>query len=362
MKIEPSTSLRDSTFGSVGGERQAHGPDDRAALTTPTSTPNRRLDHGPEPWNASPRVEFPESRRLVTVAWAGVSTTRTGLVAARWAGACLVALACSLDSKGSDSLAEPPGLSRPVASPWRAAFEYSLVPSSRAEFVVGGARQGPTVRGEVPVASGRVWLDGSDLATTRATLTFDLSAMQLWDGSSKKPPEGAQRSHLTEQSLDWLQLSRPADIQAHPELRYARFTLLGIGSSSSSDLDAAPTVRSGQPAVVARRVRLRASGELELHGHRLPQTVALTATFEWAATSQPGTPPARLLLETAEPIAIDLLAYRVTPRNARGEVLADGLTQLRRPSRSSVQVRARWEAELVRAPPAHGADLDAPAH
>jgi hypothetical protein len=281
-------------------------------------------------------------------------------VATAGAGAWLGALGCLPDTERGEHRFDAPQLARPAAlqpaalhsaAPHPAArrerqtFEYSLVPDSRVNFSLQGRQR--RLEGELPLTAGRLWLDALDLATTRAELTFDLAAIQLWDSRSNRAPAGADRSTLTEQSLDWLQVSRAEDIRARPELRYARFTLLAIGSSSSNDLDAAPTVPPGQPAGVARRVRLRASGELELHGHRLPQTVSLDARFEWASDAAPGAPPRQVVLETSEPLEIDLLGYGVVPRDSRGEQLADGLAELRRLHWKPLQVRARWLAELA---------------
>jgi hypothetical protein len=359
MKIEPSTSLRDSTSRSVGSERRAPGPYPRAEATTPTSTPSRGPNHGPEPLNASPSVEFPKRGRLVTVARARVSTIRARLAAAAGIGVWLGALGCLPDEERGDRRFEPPALARPAAVPPAAPYprarrareplEYALGPSNHVTFLLQGRQR--RLEGKLPLAAGRLWLDGLDLGSTRAELTFDLAAIQLWDARSNPAPEGADGATLTEQSLDWLQLSREQDVRARPELRYARFTLLAIGSSSSNDLDAAPTVRSGQSAGVARRVRLRASGELELHGRRLPQTVSLDARFEWDGDAEPAAPPSRVVLETSEPLEIDLLGHGVVPRDSRGEQLADGLAELRRQHWKPLQVRARWLAELAVAEP-----------
>jgi hypothetical protein len=253
-----------------------------------------------------------------------------------------------------------PAAVHPAARPRATSIEYSLGPSSRVSLLLQARQR--RLEGELPLAAGRLWLHPSDLAASRAELTFDLAALRLWEAHSNQAPDGTAASTLTEQSLDWLQLSRDQDVRARPELRYARFTLLTIGSSSSNDLDAAPMVRSGHPAGVARRVRLRAGGELELHGHRLPQTISLEATFEWTGDAEPGAPPRRIVLETSEPLEIDLLAHGVVPRDSRGEALADGLAELRRLHRKPLQVRARWMAELAGAAPrsaAPGASADA---
>jgi hypothetical protein len=69
------------------------------------------------------------------------------------------------------------------------------------------------------------------------------------------------------------------------------------------------------------------------------------------------------VLETSEPLEIDLLAYGVVPRDSRGEALAEGLAELRRLHWKPLQLRARWLAELAGGAPASatpGASADAP--
>jgi hypothetical protein len=280
-----------------------------------------------------------------------VSTVRAGLAALASAAAALAPLACTPHPEHGERRFEldPPPLAHPASPRPRRALEYKIDASNRAALELRGRQR--RVDGELPIVAGRLWVDPTDVAATRAELTFDLAAIRLWDASPETAGMHADEAGLTDRSLEWLQLFLPGDVGAHPELRYARFTLLSIGSSSSSDLDAAPTVRSGQPTVVARRVRLRASGELELHGRRLPQTVSLDATFEWTAPAEPDAPPRRILLETAEPLELDLLGYGVVPRDARGSPLADELAELRRLPWKPLQIRAHWRAERAAGSP-----------
>jgi hypothetical protein len=201
------------------------------------------------------------------------------------------------------------------------------------------------------VTSGRLWVDTHDLGATRAAMTFDLASLVV-DGEASESPvalSGASAPSLTEQSLNWLQLGSETTIATRPELRYARFALLSLGSAGHDDAAEAPTVTASRPGAIARRVRLRATGELELHGYRLPCTASLVATFEWAA-SELDAPPRRIELATTEPVGIDLLDHGVTPRDARGEILADSLAALRKLPRNSVQLEVRWVAERASAP------------
>jgi hypothetical protein len=206
-------------------------------------------------------------------------------------------------------------------------------------------------------------MDGHALGATRAVLTFDLGSLVV-DGEASESPvalSGAHAPSLTEQSLNWLQVKSEATLATRPELRYARFTLLSLGSASHEDVADAPVVTASQPGAIARRMRLRATGELELHGYRLPCTASLVATFEWAA-SELDAPPRRIELATTEPVGIDLMGHGVVPRDARGEILADSLAALRKLPRNSVQLEVRWVAERAeRAYPAAGSLTSSPA-
>ena len=70
-------------------------------------------------------------------------------------------------------------------------------------------------------------------------------------------------------------------------------------------------------------------------------------TFEWPDAAEPSGPPSRVELATVEPVGVDLLGHAIVPRNARGEVLADSLAELRKLSTHPVQIGAHWVAELA---------------
>jgi hypothetical protein len=304
MKSVPNTSLRDYTSMTAGAEG------------------------------------FRKKPSLVTVARAGVSTTALARVAGiggvcAWLG--LAALGCERDRESWDAPVAPPHLMRVAATRPSVTRQYVLRPESRAELVLGAPDR--RLEGHVPVSAGRLWLDPQDLSSMGAALTFDLAAIVVGGA----PPLGSSPSRtLTDQSLDWLEVG---DGSA-PEHRYARFRLLTVGSASSNDAASARPVPASRPGAVARRVRLRASGQLELHGYRLPQTSSLIMTFEWPG-SEPAGHPSRIELATEESIEVDLLGHGILPRNGRGEVLADSLAELRKHPDNRVQVRARWVAELA---------------
>jgi hypothetical protein len=89
-------------------------------------------------------------------------------------------------------------------------------------------------------------------------------------------------------------------------------------------------------------VELRVTGDLELHGFRIPYTVPVVATFAWPAAEQPMGAPDRVEIAIAEGVGVDLLAHGIVPRNARGDVLGEALAELRKSPAQEVKVTGRW--------------------
>jgi hypothetical protein len=193
-----------------------------------------------------------------------VSTTRVRCVTSagrRWRGlylgscVCLygAALGCARDADSWDQAVEAPHLARAVPRETQS-WEYVLAPASRAGLSFGGRLR--KWRGSVAVTSGKLWMDAHELGATRAELTFDLGTLVV-DGQASESAaalSGAHAPSLTEQSLNWLQVTSEATIATRPELRYARFTLLSLGSASHEDVTDAPAVTASQPGAIARRI------------------------------------------------------------------------------------------------------------
>jgi hypothetical protein len=214
------------------------------------------------------------------------------------------------------------------------------------DLAFGSRRQ---FRGRLQLAQGRLWLDAADLGATRAELIFDLGSLLMAEAPSNDPAERDGETSLTEQSLDWLEIRQPSQLAAHPERRYARFEVTSVMAAAVNDAHQGEPVFS--PPDVVRQVRARATGQLELHGYRLPYTVAVVATFTWADPAPLGGPPGRVELATAEPIALDLLRHDVVPRNSRGDIQGNVLAELRKLPSNTVQISGHWVAELVEGHP-----------
>lgn len=209
-----------------------------------------------------------------------------------------------------------------------------------------GPRSG-RVSGELGIAGGELKLDSDDLTTTRGHVNFDLDTLKL-DEQRGSNPKGLERwrrwssSSLTEGARAWLELARPEQ----PQHRYARFAITHVGELSATAASDGQRV-SAAPGWAARRVTLRASGELELHGVRFPYTASLDARFHWPDPLPPGAGPDRVEITTREPIVIDLTTHDIVPRTPSGEVLAEAAAELRKGRGHLARVTVRWVASAA---------------
>jgi hypothetical protein len=102
--------------------------------------------------------------------------------------------------------------------------------------------------------------------------------------------------------------------------------------------------------MLSRRVQLWATGELELHGVRLPYTAPLNAVFQWQRDATLNSPPEGIEIVVSQAVSVDLFTHGIVPRDARGDVLAETLAELRKLSATEARLTARWTATRVRTP------------
>ena len=222
-------------------------------------------------------------------------------------------------------------------------FEFAA--GSEVEFRVGP--RSARARGRLALVGGSLLVDSFDLAITRGHAVFDLRTIELENDApagvrnATDPSTEAAPGSLTERALSWLELAGATPSTAHPEYRYARFSILSLGALGATSALEGERVRS-EASRPRRRVRLDASGELELHGVRFPYTAPVDAIFEWDASDPAASAPSRIEIATREAVGVDLGTHAIVPRRSGGEVDAEALAELRKGSGLSLSVTAHW--------------------
>lgn len=209
---------------------------------------------------------------------------------------------------------------------------------------------GPRARelhGSLAVAHSHLRLDPAQPFATRGSVTFDLASLAFeppakdaWRRAASAGPE--EERSLTEQSLRWLEISPAATLATHPELRFAQFLIRDVAAAPGAA--GRPVPAQGEAGASSAWL---VSGELELHGVRVPYTVPVSVSFPPAAAGAAPAPLQDFELTTREPARLSLSAHALVPRDGQGDILAELLSELRRSRVDEVRLRARWTATPV---------------
>jgi hypothetical protein len=219
------------------------------------------------------------------------------------------------DEKPSLPLLEPPAPRAFVPPNGPSVRAFSVERSSRTSVVMAAPRE--TFRAVTSIVEGSVYLDGANLAGSRATFEVDLASL-----TSESFPEPAKNKAQTRHAQDWLEVipseSNSLDALAIHARRYATFTVRAIPHVSASTLAEAVFEPSGDARV--RVIRLVAKGELSIHGCKVERdaNVEVRAHYEDKA---PLDQPSWLEIRTVEPVRVVLAEHEIKPRDAFGKLV-----------------------------------------
>jgi hypothetical protein len=136
----------------------------------------------------------------------------------------------------------------------------------------------------------------------------------------------------TVDALTWLEVAdRIDDADLVKKYRYASFAIRSIESAEPKDLSKGGASRSA---------KITAKGEMLVHGHKSEHTVKLEVKFTFD-----GNKPSKLMLTTAAPIALDLEAHEIRPRDTVGKLVGwAGKTVLRDKVAEQAKIALQLEA------------------
>jgi hypothetical protein len=229
------------------------------------------------------------------------------------------ALALLLGSGCSKKVEPPrrtePWLANPSASSSaetaRGPLRFEILAESQARFALSGKRA--KVSGAVPLRSGRLELDPSNLGPSGAWLEFDLTRLDVVVGPENQEYAGAESA--TASALEWLELGSGVADTRREVFKRALFELSAIEDVTAS-LDLAST----------KAVTVTAVGALTLHGFRAP--IRTRVQLQPLKTA-PGE-PRRLSIRSLQSVVLSLEAHDIVSRSSAG---VSDATQTERASR-----------------------------
>lgn len=168
------------------------------------------------------------------------------------------------------------------------------------------------IKGDTSAAGGALDVVPTQLAQSRGTVRADLSTFTTHTFGDKQ--DAAQ----TEHARTWLEVV--VDGKTNEANRWATFAVRSIDGLSATDLTTVAPVKDGADEV--RTVTLTAHGDLLVHGHRVPKDAVVDVAFHYAPGSPADAMPARLTLQSKQPLRIVLKEVDVQPRDTVGQLAA----------------------------------------
>lgn len=229
-------------------------------------------------------------------------------------------------------LAHPSASGSETAPSAEAPRHFHFAAESRVRFSLLGKKG--KLSGRAP-AQGSLQLDPRDLSHTTATLTVDLTALEVDDSNV---PEGmALGTSPSSVAQQWLELGAEVPPEKREQFRVARFELSSVEGWSGVPLDF-----SGRRRVT---VRATAVGTLLLHGYRAPVRAELALTPQ-AADPGAGGHSGKLSIRSASALVLPLAPHDISARSPSGVVDAAATAR----AADFIGRNVRIELELVAEP------------
>lgn len=204
----------------------------------------------------------------------------------------------------------------------------------RAEGVAGVTLTAPleTIRARATALGGWIDVDGADLRRSRGEIDVDLGTFATSTFGDDR--DATQTLH----ARNWFEIGDGVDDARRERLRWARFRIERVTSSSAPSLAAVTATREGDRVV--RAVDLDVDGVLTVHGIARPQRASLTVRF---ASGEGG--PGSLTVSTRAPLSVRLHDHDVRPRDAGGALITRTLAALGRKVAEVAEVRLSATAD-----------------
>lgn len=269
-----------------------------------------------------------------------------------FAALCGVALLFACKSKDDPRTSEntptapwPARSAKPSASPSPSEAirtTYRVDDASRVHVGLKAKEAQPS--GTFHGVSGALHLDPNALTGAEGSVTVDLSSIRMDGAGSDDTYSIAARN--------WLGLGASIPSNERERLRFARFTISTITSSSAPAaylgrrVPVRTDVETEPPTKERRRVSLTALGHLEVRGLRTTREARLDVDFDYAEPADSSSKPLRIWIRTARPLDVPLAEHDVAPRDEQGRLRASDLPLLGRVVGST----ARVDVQLLAVP------------
>jgi hypothetical protein len=235
---------------------------------------------------------------------------------ARAIASTFILLAASCSKKDDASALAPAASALAVSKPDSpsAAWHYVIDPRSATHVDMPGVKE--HIKGDTTAATGALDITATDLAQSRGLVRIDLSTFATHTFGNAD--DATQTTH----ALTWLQVS--VGDKVSEDMRWADLAIRSI-TPSAPDLTKVEATRDGGEDV--RKVAMTVHGDVLIHGHKIEKDGVVDVTFRYPSGAAATSRPARIQIESKEPMHVVLKELDVRPRDPAGQLL-DWTTKL----------------------------------
>ncbi|APR80362.1 Hypothetical protein A7982_05709 [Minicystis rosea] len=166
--------------------------------------------------------------------------------------------------------------------------------------------------------TGELSIDFTDVSKSTGLVTIDLGELVLKQAKVEKDGKIGEETKVDKQNehaRTWLEISPDTPADMRKQNGVVQFAIKSIEVTGPKDVS--------KMTGPERKVLLKATGDLLLHGHKSEKTADLEATFKYD-----GDKPVSVLVKTVKPIAVGLAEHDVKPRDAFGKLALKTLDAL----------------------------------
>jgi hypothetical protein len=237
--------------------------------------------------------------------------SRTGLVA-------VMALAYAACSRKDDAVQLAPAASVLAASKSESAtasWHYVIDPKSATHVDMPGVKE--HIKADTTAATGTLDIVAKDLTQTRGLVRIDLTTFSTHTfGTSDDATQ-------TEHARTWLETEVGGKV--NNDMRYADYAIRSVDGIAAPDLSKVAPIKDGTDDV--RTVAATVHGEVLVHGHKVQKDALVDIAFRYPSGAGADDKPARITIQSKEPLRLVLKELDVRPRDPAGQIL-DWTTRL----------------------------------
>jgi hypothetical protein len=183
-------------------------------------------------------------------------------------------------------------------------------------------------QGDTKKLSGVLDIDAQNLKASTGEIIADLDGFTTHTFKDQD-----QNESQTEHAHNWFEIGEKVEPKKRDDYKMARFTIESIDEAS------VPSVSAAKEEGGVRKVHLKATGQLRVHGRSSKKTGEVDVSFKG-----PPEAPTEIAFKTTQPVVASLSEHDVKPRDLTGQFLAGALEKVGKKIDDKAQVDVEGNA------------------